>query len=68
MTRTLRQRNFGLNNEADALNLYDPSDTVVDATSWTVAAPGIEDPNSWSRVPDGTGAFAVTTATQDGAN
>ncbi len=62
------QFDFGINNEEDAVSLYDPADVLIDSTTWTVAPPGIEDPNGWARIPDGTGTFSIVSATQGASN
>ncbi|MFJ3385566.1 MULTISPECIES: lamin tail domain-containing protein [unclassified Curtobacterium] len=52
---------FGLG-KADSVRLYDPNGTEVDAYSWTAHAA-----TTYGRNPDGTGAFAETSAPTKGA-
>jgi hypothetical protein len=47
---------FGLGKSGDQVNLYDPSDVSMDATEWTVE---MANPETWARIPDGTGDFEV---------
>ncbi|MFC9983849.1 lamin tail domain-containing protein [Microbacterium keratanolyticum] len=53
--------NFGLGG-ADAARLFDATDTLIDEYAWTAHAA-----ITWARCPDGTGAFAESTAATPGA-
>lgn len=53
--------NYGLGG-ADAVRLFSPSGALVDSYSWTTHAPV-----TYGRCPDGTGAFAATTASTKGS-
>ncbi len=49
---------FKLATDAESVTLFAPDGTQLDTFAWTSAAPT---DNSYARVPDGTGAFALTT-------
>ncbi len=57
---------FGLGKNGDKVRLYDTSENLIDETEWTEA---VAAPNSWGRIPDGTGTFSIiTTPTKNTAN
>jgi hypothetical protein len=58
---------FGLSPNGDEVNLFDDQDAAIDSTVW--GDNQIDNPNSWARLPNGTGNFQVdATPTKGAAN
>lgn len=57
---------FGFSKDGETIRLFTDGGMPVDTTTWT-AGQGAQ-PNSWGRLPNGTGTFQTLTPTKGGAN
>jgi hypothetical protein len=57
---------FGFSKVGETISLYTDTNQLVDSTSWVDG--DADQPNSWGRLPNGSGTFQTLSPTKNGAN